>query len=76
MPRLSLYLDEATLKMVERAARTSSISVSRWIRNRATQSLKDDWPDEYFALFGAIKDDTFAAPEEFDGLATTPRGKP
>ncbi len=75
MPQLSLYLDEATLKMVERAAKISKVSVSKWIRNNLVQSLKREWPDGYFDLYGAISDDTFAAPDPIAADAGAPREK-
>ena len=75
MPQLSLYLDEATLKMVERAAKISNTSVSKWVCNRVLRSLKDEWPDDYFALFGSIKDDSFAAPGPIAPDTDAPREK-
>ena len=75
MPQLSLYLDEATLEMVEKAAKMSQVSVSKWIRNRLVQSLKRDWPEGYLDLYGAISDDTFTAPDPVALDADAPREK-
>ena len=64
MPQLSLYFDESTLKKVERAAKLSQMSLSQWVRTKLLQSLESDWPENYFSLFGSIKDDSFQEPDE------------
>ncbi len=64
MPQLSLYFDESTLKKVEQAAKLSQMSLSQWVRTRLLQSLKDDWPEDYFTLYGAIEDGTFLEPND------------
>jgi len=63
MPQLSLYLDEKTLKRVQQAAKISRVSVSKWVANQLRSQLKNDWPDQYFELFGSIADPTFDRPE-------------
>ncbi len=75
MSQLSLYLDEATLKKVEKAAKFNKISVSKWVRNNVIRSLQDEWPEDYFELFGAIADDSFRSPEEPSFIAIVPREK-
>ena len=64
MPQLSLYFDEVTLRRVERAAKLSKVSVSKWVRTRLLRSLDDEWPDGYFDLFGSIQDHTFDRPAD------------
>ncbi len=62
MPQISLYIDEETLKKVSKAAGLSSVSVSEWVSQKIKHSLKTNWPDGYFALFGLIKDKSFKRP--------------
>lgn len=64
MPQLSLYLDAETLKKVESAAKREKISISQWVRNRVQISLDKNWPENYFNLFGSIKDETFTEVKE------------
>lgn len=59
MPQLSLYIDAETLAKIEKAARISNTSISKWVSARLTESLAKSWPDNYVNLFGSIKDDTF-----------------
>ncbi len=75
MPQLSLYLDEATLKKVEKAAKINKVSVSKWVRNNVIRSLQNEWPEGFFELFGSIRDDSFRSPEELTSIATVPREK-
>ena len=73
MPQLSLYLDDGTLKLVERAAKLNNTSISKWVRGKVLQSLKNEWPDGYFDLFGAVADSSLDAPAEPEMINATPR---
>lgn len=64
MGQLSIYIDDETLKKVEEAAKDQNISVSKWITGRIKSSFKTNWDDNFFNLFGSIKDDSFKIPEE------------
>ena len=66
MPRLSISLDEATLKKVEKSAKLSNVSMSRWVRDTVIRSFENEWPENYFELFGSIRDDSFRSPENLD----------
>jgi len=59
MPQISLYVDKKTLKKVNKAASLSKTSVSDWVSRKIKHSLKTEWPEGYFLLFGAIKDSSF-----------------
>lgn len=59
MPQLSLYIDQDTLKKVEKAAKVDKMSISKWVCNKLQSSLHDSWPEGYFDLFGSINDDSF-----------------
>ncbi len=73
MPQLSLYLDEKTLKMVQQAAKLSRISVSKWVANQLKAQLHNEWPQEYFKLFGSIADPSFDEPEPMTTADDVPR---
>jgi hypothetical protein len=73
MPQLSLYLDEKTLKMVQQAAKLSRISMSKWVAKQLRTQLHNEWPQEYFKLFGSIMDPSFAGPEPMTTTADVPR---
>lgn len=75
MPQLSLYFDDATLKRVEKAAKLSRVSTSKWVRGRLMRSLEDEWPDDYFDLFASIQDDSFERPEDVPDRPSMSREK-
>ncbi|MBF0500186.1 MAG: toxin-antitoxin system, antitoxin component [Candidatus Riflebacteria bacterium] len=64
MPQVSLYIDKETLVKIGQLAQKSHTSISKWVGNNLKRLLKDDYPDDYFELFGAIRDTSFARPEE------------
>ena len=59
MPQVSLYIDEATLKRIEVAAKTERLSLSKYVSRKLRASLEDQWPEHFDELFGAITDNTF-----------------
>ncbi len=61
MPQLSLYLDDETLKKVEKAAKLEGTSISKWVTGKLKENLENDWPDNYSSLFGSISDESFCA---------------
>ena len=73
MPQLSLYLDEKTLKLVQQSAKLSRISVSKWVANQLKAQLHNEWPQEYFKLFGAIADPSFGRSEPMTTADDVPR---
>ena len=42
MPQISLYIDEATLKKIERAARKKRVSISKWVAEQLRARLDAD----------------------------------
>ncbi|MBF0410327.1 MAG: toxin-antitoxin system, antitoxin component [Candidatus Riflebacteria bacterium] len=63
MPQVSLYIDKDTLVKIEQLAHKSHTSISKWVGNNLKRLIKDDYPDDYFELFGAIRDSSFTRPE-------------
>jgi hypothetical protein len=59
MPQISLYIDKDTLQKIERIAKKRRTSISKWVGNNLKKLIKDDYPDDFFSLFGAIRDDSF-----------------
>ncbi len=73
MPQLSLYIDEKTLKNVEKAAKTEHVSISKWVCGKLKKSFNEDWPENYFNLFGSISDDSFSRPKQCSKFSSEPR---
>jgi PHD/YefM family antitoxin component YafN of YafNO toxin-antitoxin module len=61
MPQISLYIDEETLKKIEKAAKKEHISISKWVGNNIRRSFKSEYPENYFDLYGSVKDETMVA---------------
>ncbi len=59
MPQISLYIDKNTLHKIEAAANVEHVSVSKWVGNKIKKVLNFTWPNDYFELYGSIKDETF-----------------
>lgn len=66
MPQISLYVDDETLKKVGRAAKLENKSISKWVSSRIKTSLNNSWPEDWFSLFGSLKDESFKEPDELD----------
>lgn len=63
MPQISLYIDEETLKKVEKAAKKEHVSISKWVGNNIKRAFKSEYPENYFELYSSVKDETMVAEE-------------
>lgn len=74
MPQACIYLDEETMEHARKQAARRNLSLSRHIsslveeRERASQ-----WPESFFATFGALADADFELPGELDWELDQPR---
>jgi hypothetical protein len=66
MPQISLNIDQIIFEKIEKIARQKKISVSNLVEDNIKKTLGNDYPDDFFGLFGAIEDDTFIEPVEID----------
>ena len=73
MAQLTIYLDDDTLKKIEKAAGRDKESVSRWVKKRLVMTLANVWPGKYFNLFGALSRDSFQRPAQPDPSHDKPR---
>ncbi|HOA06777.1 MAG TPA: toxin-antitoxin system, antitoxin component [Spirochaetota bacterium] len=62
MPQVSLYIDNETMQKIEKAASRENVSISKWVGKSLKKVFKDDYPDNYFDLFGSIDDNSFEIP--------------
>ncbi len=75
MPQVSLYIDKETMEKIAQLARKNSVSVSRWVGENLRRLIRDDYPEEFWAVFGAINDDSFRRPDELSSASDSKRGK-
>jgi hypothetical protein len=76
MAQLTIYLDEDTVRRVERAAKQSGSSVSAWVKERLTDALDDRWPPGFFDLFGTLRDQDLERPAQLDPALDIKRHRP
>ena len=69
MSQLTIYLDEASMRDVKKAAKREHISVSLWARKRLCRDFRHTWPNNYFELFGALRDSDLVRPTQGDMVA-------
>lgn len=62
MAQLAVYIDDNLSKRLDKAAKSSGKSKSKWIADAIEKSLDDQWPQGFFKLAGSWKDDE--GPEE------------
>ena len=46
MAQLSIFIDDKTLRKVERAAKENKISISKWVRDKISDNIKFSIPLE------------------------------
>jgi len=73
MPQISLYIDEATLRKVERAASRQQVSISKWVADQIRSKIEPVYPKGYEDLYGAISDETFERPTQPSLSGDNPR---
>ena len=57
MPQLALYIDEQLAERLDKAAKASGKSKSKWVSEAIESVLKDQWPEDFFELAGSWEDD-------------------
>lgn len=65
MAQMAIYIDDQLAERLEKAAKRSGKSKSKWVAEAIRQSLQDKWPEDFFELAGKWKDDV--GPEEIMG---------
>jgi len=75
MAQLTIYLDTETLRKIENAAAESSVSISKWVREKIEIALRDEWPEAFFQLFGALREVDLVEPKELDFTNDVARAK-
>ena len=64
MAQVSIQLDANTLRALETTAARNRTSVSKWIKDSIRIGLKQEWPEDYFSLFGSLDEEDLVEPPE------------
>ncbi len=57
MGQVTIYLDNETENKLRQAAKSSSLSVSKWVARIIEEKIITQWPQDVSTLAGAWKDD-------------------
>ncbi len=66
MSQLTVYLDDDIIKKINLAAKLEHDSISKWVKNKLTEAINNQWPQNYFDLFGSLADDELKRPAQTD----------
>jgi hypothetical protein len=72
MPKITLYLDDATKALMEQTAKANGLSKNRWVAQIIKKHSAHEWPSECAALAGAFADFALREPSCHDPALTTP----
>ncbi len=56
MGQVTIYLDPAIEKKMKQSAKSTNLSLSKWISNIITEKISVQWPEEIKNLAGAWRD--------------------
>jgi hypothetical protein len=73
MSQVTIYLDEETVRRVERAAKSAKSSVSAWIKARLTEVLDDAWPPTFLETLGSLGGSDLERPAQPESTADVAR---
>ena len=57
MGQVTIYLDNETENKLKKAAKSSHLSVSKWIAGIIEEKITTEWPQDIIKLAGSWKDD-------------------
>jgi hypothetical protein len=57
MSQLAIYLDDQLAERLDKAAKASGKSKSKWVSDAIKMALQDQWPEGFFNLAGSWEDD-------------------
>lgn len=71
MSQVTIYLPNELEQKIKRAAKTSSLSLSKWITQIIEEKISGEWSQDIIELAGAWGDDDFPTLEEIRASYTT-----
>jgi hypothetical protein len=65
VPQVSIYIDKPLYMEIKSKAKERGVPFSNYIVDAVKEKENNEWPEDFFERFvGAIKDESFKAPEE------------
>ena len=66
MPQLHCYVTDELAEKLREKARKSHLSISRYLALLVEQGVENQWPRDYFELFGEWKGEPLERPAQGD----------
>lgn len=57
MGQVTIYLDNETENKLKKAAKSSQLSVSKWVAGVIEEKIQTEWPQDIVTLVGSWKND-------------------
>ena len=57
MAQLAIYIEDQLAERLDKAAKASGKSKSKWVADAIKRTLQDQWPEGFFDLAGSWEDD-------------------
>ena len=57
MAQLAIYIEDQLAERLDKAAKASRKSKSKWVADAIKRTLQDQWPEGFFDLAGSWEDD-------------------
>ena len=64
MAQLHFYIPDSVADKIKAKAERAHLSVSKYIAELAKKEVANDWPDDYFELFGKWQGQALERPEQ------------
>jgi len=66
MPQLHCYIPESTLVKLQQKAEQAHLSISKYLALLIQKDIVNQWPENYFDLFGSWEGDALERTEQGD----------
>ena len=64
MPQLHCYVPDTIAKQIKNKAKHAHVPVSQYLALLVKKDIKNEWPADYFKLFGSFHDDPLKRPDQ------------
>jgi len=66
MPQLHCYVSEDVANQLQQKAEQMHLSLSKYLALLARKDTENQWPEDYFELFGSWEGDALQRPEQLN----------
>ena len=66
MAQLHCYVNDALAKRFQKKAEQAHLSVSKYLATLVEREVSNDWPDDYFDLFGSWQGEPLERTQDAD----------